>query len=103
MEYKCSLTQKSCFGEMGNLMKLEKREKRYYVNSALISSKALNMIFGEILKVKSWREILVKLSEGKNVNIEFEEDGVTRDYDLEKNRLLERKLKAIEEALIRTV
>ena len=84
-------------------MKLEKREKRYYVNSALISSKALNMIFGEILKVKSWREILVKLSEGKNVNIEFEEDGVTRDYDLEKNRLLERKLKAIEEALIRTV
>ena len=83
-------------------MKLEKREKRYYVNSALISSKALNMIFGEILKVKSWREILVKLSEGKNVNIEFEEDGVTRDYDLERNRLLERKLKAIEEALIRT-
>ena len=83
-------------------MKLEKREKRYYVNSALISSKALNMIFGEILKVKSWREILVKLSEGKNVNIEFEEDGVTRDYDLERNRLLERKLKAVEEALIRT-
>lgn len=83
-------------------MKLEKRERRYYINSALISSKALKVILGELLKGESWREIAKELSEGKNVNIEFEESVPSRNYSLERNRILERKLKAVEEALIRT-
>ena|GEM_PF-2467908 len=83
-------------------MRLERRDRKYYVNSALISSKAFDAIFGEILKAKSWQEISKKLLEGKNVNIDFEENSVTRNYNLERNRLLERKLKAVEEALIRT-